>query len=343
MIRHGAPAISAGAFGARTSRQVARASADNWDEVLNRERGHHRRCAGIGDDRAHVVLAAVVGREVGAEHGRLGGVVDGAAEERGQQRTQEQDRAYQARDRVSGQAEHAGVADPAEHQRLARPHGDPPEIKRHALGLERLADHGRGRRPRRRRASPARRRASSWRRRRRCRSPRRRRRRCRGRGARRRGWRRRRRCPARSMRRSDRGRGWSPGATSSSPVEMMATPRLAAHRDGAVPTAPASAISRMPRRRPAASSRSPSVKSRPAGRMLRPAATASRAVRCRRVGLGVLLDQHRVGAFRHRRAGEDADRLAGSDDAVISGAGGGHADHPELRRRAPATSAARTA
>ena len=57
--------------------------------------------------------------------------------------------------------------------------------------------------------------------------------------------------------------------------------------------------------------------------------------------LGVLLDQHRVGAGRHRRAGEDADSLAGADLAGKAMAGRGHADDPELR--VAWQSAARTA
>ncbi len=47
------------------------------------------------------------------------------------------------------------------------------------------------------------------------------------------------------------------------------------------------------------------------------------------VARGVLLDQDRVGAARHRRAGEDADRLAGRDGAVEGVARGGHAGDAE--------------
>ncbi len=61
------------------------------------------------------------------------------------------------------------------------------------------------------------------------------------------------------------------------------------------------------------------------------------------VGLGILLDQDGVGAGRNRRAGEDADGLAGPDDLRRSRAPA--AEVPTTRRRAGtvATSAARTA
>ncbi len=48
---------------------------------------------------------------------------------------------------------------------------------------------------------------------------------------------------------------------------------------------------------------------------------------------GVLLDQHCVGAGRHRRSGENAHRLARSDRPLESAAGGGFTDHFEPNRR----------
>ena len=66
-------------------------------------------------------------------------------------------RADQARHRIAGQADAARRAQPAEHQRLAGPHGDLPEVELHAEPGQRRHARGRGRRPRRRRASRSRR------------------------------------------------------------------------------------------------------------------------------------------------------------------------------------------
>ena len=62
------------------------------------------------------------------------------------------------------------------------------------------------------------------------------------------------------------------------------------------------------------------------------AATGSRTRIASPSRVGVLLDQDRVGAVRHRRAGEDAHRLAGAERAGEALAGARHAD--DLKRRA---------
>ena len=119
-----------------------------------------------------------------------------------------------------------------------------------------------------------------------------------------------RRRPGGWRRRSGRGRACSPGGTSSSPVARMAT--RGRRRTGSVPwpMAAASATSRGPRRRPAASSVSPSRKSKPRVRTWPVSMRALAHGDLVAVARGVLLDDDGIGAGGQRRAGEDAHGLA---------------------------------
>ena len=90
--------------------------------------------------------------------------------------------------------------------------------------------------------------------------------------------------------------------------------------------AAASPMARASSRLPAATPTSPARKSRPAG-----ANVAARRRACAHgnrvaVPARVLLNDDRIGAVRHRCAGENADRLAGADRALEAGAGGHAAD-----------------
>ncbi len=60
-----------------------------------------------------------------------------AAGDAAEQGLEEKQAADEARDRVSGQAQHLHGSDGADHQRFSRAHGDAPEIKLHAFGLQR--------------------------------------------------------------------------------------------------------------------------------------------------------------------------------------------------------------
>ena len=91
--------------------------------------------------------------------------------------------------------------------------------------------------------------------------------------------------------------------------------------------AAASISSRGPSRVPAVSSTSPCLKSCPRGRICRPGAASFDRDHARGL-VGILLDDDGVGASRHRRAGEDAHRLAAS-----------RRDPRSLRRQASARSA----
>ena len=101
-----------------------------------------------------------------------------------------------------------------------------------------------------------------------------------------------------------------PGSTISSPVENSATRTRRRTVSLVNPTAAASATCCAASRLPAGSTTAPARTSSPASRRLapdlRPGGTITRAF----ILAGILLHEHRVGALRHRRAGEDADRLA---------------------------------
>ena len=100
-------------------------------------------------------------------------------------------------------------------------------------------------------------------------------------------------------------------------------------------------MSRAVRRRPAGTTASPAAKSWPARRIWRPAATASLTRTVVAGGGGVLLQQDGVRALGDDAAGEQPDRLAGTDSAVERMAGGGAADDLQLAPSVP--SAARRA
>ena len=128
------------------------------------------------------------------------------------------------------------------------------------------------------------------------------------------------------------GPGVLPGGSNSSPVAMMATSgrRTTGSVVWLAEAASDSAAASSTRCR--SSSVSPSSKSSPARRMWRPAATVSTHLDRRCVDAArILLDEDRVGAVRHRRAGEDAHRLAFADRAVERRAGRRFADHRKLR------------
>ena len=146
-------------------------------------------------------------------------------------------------------------------------------------------------------------------------------------------------------RRSGRGRERCPGGTSSSPVAMSAT--RGRRRTGSVPWPMAAASETCAHAEPRAGREEDGALGEveagaadmPAG--LRRLADADGAVG---EGVGVLLDQDRVGAFGHRRAGEDADRLAGRRSVPReAGAGGGGADDTERRAVARVGGAERVA
>ena len=119
-----------------------------------------------------------------------------------------------------------------------------------------------------------------------------------------------------------------PGGTSSSPVESTPTRgrgwacTSVAPMPASTPRCPGVSTS------PAANTASPACRSSPAARTCRPGATsawiATTAPSARRSV--ALHHHHRVGAVGHRRAGEDAHRLARGQGAV-GGVTGGHLGH----------------
>ena len=257
---------------------------------------------------------------------------------------QEDHGADQGRDRVARQARAPGRADTAEHQRLARPHGDLPEVElepllaQHALHQIVVADRGAaggdeqvgaggavGHPARARRGRPAR---------------------CRDRSARRRRRARRRRGPRPLELTIWFGPSGSPGITTSSPVARMATRGLRRT------VQPGHGSSRRRGRCRARSARRPASRHRPRPRGNRgrrggcsvPWARLPSTVRCaRRRRLGVLLDDDRVGAVGHRRAGEDAHRLARRRASPAKAPPAGACRRPSGVAGSVATSAARTA
>ena len=82
-------------------------------------------------------LARSAAPAIACDGGRRGGRQSGQPAQR---RQQEQDRADQRRDRIARQTEHRHRAEPAEQQRLSRPHGDLPEVQLQAARLQALDD-----------------------------------------------------------------------------------------------------------------------------------------------------------------------------------------------------------
>ena len=106
--------------------------------VLVGERGHG--CEGAGnrfEARAHVVLAGAVGFKIRREDsGDLVEVRRRFAEQGCHQRVEEDARGDEGGDRVAGEAQHALLTKAAEQHGLAGPHGDVPEVERHAEAFE---------------------------------------------------------------------------------------------------------------------------------------------------------------------------------------------------------------
>ena len=98
---------------------------------------------------AQIILAIVVLGQIAAGDRTFLAVIAILLAQHGPQRRADEDqRTDQRRDGIAGQADDPGRSDIAEHQRLARPHGDLPEVDRHALFAERclhqivIADRG---------------------------------------------------------------------------------------------------------------------------------------------------------------------------------------------------------
>ena len=130
------------------------------------------------------------------------------------------------------------------------------------------------------------------------------------------------------------GSGW-PGSTISSPVENTATRTRRRTGNAVSPTAAASATCEVVSRRPAGSITDLARKSSPAARLLaprfRPGGTITTSPSTR-----VSSCMNTVSApGRHRRAGEDADRFAGTERAGGGAAGGDAVDdlEPRVARR----------
>ena len=134
----GSRAPIAGANGARLIRQSARAKVASM-ELSWRGAGtaSSRPSARQLDAGPQVVLAPVVGAERRAEHRghlRWRRIEPEQGADRG---AHEQHGAHADGDRVAGQAKQRHLVHPAEHQRLARAHGDLPEVQREPV----LAEH----------------------------------------------------------------------------------------------------------------------------------------------------------------------------------------------------------
>ena len=143
MISTAAPCAAAGAWGGPDHEALRlHQQREHRAVLLGEGRGDQRAVAVAAQRGPQVVLALVVGGHGGAEARALrgGDRVLVRAQHAGDGRAQEDERADQRGDRVAGQPEQARAADRAEHQRLAGPHGDLPEVQREALVLERIAD-----------------------------------------------------------------------------------------------------------------------------------------------------------------------------------------------------------
>ena len=307
-------------------------------------RGVQRQPSAAGlDAGAHVVGARAVRAERRRRAGRpsAAGRSPGRPSIRSTAGDEEEPAGDQRRDRVAGQADQRHAAEAAGHQRLARAHRDAVEVERRgrapsAVRCTRskspteappsvtIRSAPRGEARRRRRGSRG----------------------CRGRSA---GAAPRRRRPRaspsgrrRSRRRSGRGPGASPGMTSSSPVGDQRDHRAARDRHAA-------GVHRGEEREV---DRAEPARGGDAGAGGEVAAGGADVAVARRGRRGARSSSpsastsswitHEVGALGHRRAGEDAHRLAGADRAREARAGGRGADDARGGRRR-AASAARTA
>ena len=127
-----------------------------------------------------------------------------------------------------------------------------------------------------------------------------------------------------------------PGSTISSPVENSAT-RTRRRTSSSVEAEPRRRAPRAARRaggRPAARPR-PSRTSSPASRRLAPSFSPGGTITLIAVDRHVLLHEHGVGARRHRRAGEDADRLRPASSACAAARAGGEPSGDRSSRVSP--------
>ena len=124
----------------------------------------------------------------------------------------------------------------------------------------------------------------------------------------------------------------APGSTSSSPLAMIATRGLRTQGSAGWFIAAASASSAGPDPGPGGQQHVALGEIEPGAADV--AALGRRLARddARAIGVRHLLDQHRVGARRHRRAGEDADRLARTDRTAEPAPGGTLADERQRPR-----------
>jgi hypothetical protein len=84
-------------------------------------------------------LPKVIFLEVRTENRRFGWILGRGTEKPLDQRTEKDDSAHDRRDGIARQAKGQHSADTAEHQWLARAHGDAPEVQRHPLGRQGVA------------------------------------------------------------------------------------------------------------------------------------------------------------------------------------------------------------
>ncbi len=182
MIRQKSPARAGAACGGRISRQSAAASVDSMELSCTAKgvtRG--RPPPAGGEARADIVLAAIIGGEIDARApparpGRATACRAGPRSSGGRNRRPQTSAETGLPGRPRTRTGAAPIGEPAEHQRLARPHGDPPEIEAHPGGFQRrpgevvLADRGAAERDddvggqvlRRAGSPPRSRAASSW-------------------------------------------------------------------------------------------------------------------------------------------------------------------------------------
>ena len=331
------PAFAGSACGGRTIRPPARAIAFTSDEFLLPDRRRNEAAVGPQDDgRAHIVLTGAVGADVGAQNRDAARIRAGLrlAMQRAKQGAEEQDRADHRGGRVAGQAEHDHAAELPMHQRLPRAHRDAPEAKLHAEPHQRLldeivvADRGAAERDEHVRVAVL--------------GARDRRFDIGGRIAR----------NAEVERNAARG-GDEPGDREivrrhdlRRPGRFAGRHELVAGRENRDPRPTAHRQRRMigggrerdvARAQPLAGAKQrlsfeevePRIAKIVAGSRRRPEKNAVA------VALHVLLDDDRVGALRHRGAGENPHRLSGPDDARKGAARRGFADEGQRRGRVP--------